>query len=264
MKRFNKLGFAAALLAGSALSVTIVSAQEAADTTKPRLQQDQKAPSAKSAAPGQKKLDGQAATEMAPGQKQTSGEVDSAAEAAPGQVKTEGQAEATGDTMKKTDGQADAAGTAGEKKPDDKAATELAPGQKQKTGQADAQDAAPGQQQKMGEADAKDAAPGQMKQDQAAGEQQPSDETTASIDLSAEQKTEIRTIIREAKVEPADIDIDLRVGVEVPRTVELHPLPPRFVEIVPEYRDYVFFVLADGRVVIVRPNTYEVVYILVV
>ena len=203
MKRFNKLGFAAALLAGSALSVTTVSAQETADPTKPRLQQDQKAPSAKSEAPGQKKLEGQAATE-------------------------------------------------------------LAPGQQQKTGQADAQDAAPGQQQKMGEADAKDAAPGQMKQDQAAGEQQPSDETTASIDISAEQKTEIRTIIREAKVEPADIDIDLRVGVEVPRTVELHPLPPRFVEIVPEYRDYVFFVLADGRVVIVRPNTYEVVYILVV
>lgn len=263
MKRFNKLGFAAALLAGSALSVTTVYAQEATDTTKPRLQQDQKAPSAKSEAPGQKKLEGQAATEMAPGQKQKSGEVDSAAEAAPGQVKTEGQAEATGDTMKKTDGQADAAGTAGEKKPDDKAATEFAPGQQQKTGEADAKDVAPGQQQKMGEADAKDAAPGQMKQDQAA-EEQPSDETTASIDISAEQKTEIRTIIQEAKVEPVDVDIDLRVGVEVPRTVELHPLPPRFVEIVPEYRDYVFFVLADGRVVIVRPNTYEVVYILVV
>lgn len=263
MKRFNKLGFAAALLAGSALSVTTVSAQETADPTKPRLQQNEKAPSAKSEAPGQKKLDGQAATEMAPGQKQTSGEVDSAAEAAPGQVKTEGQADATGDTMKKTDGQADAAATAGEKKPDDKAATDFAPGQKQKTGQADAQDMAPGQQQKMGEADANDAAPGQMKQDQAAGEQ-PSDETTASIDISAEQKTEIRTIIQEAKVEPVDVDIDLRVGVEVPRTVELHPLPPRFVEIVPEYRDYVFFVLADGRVVIVRPNTYEVVYILVV
>jgi hypothetical protein len=262
MKRLNKLGFAAALLAGSALSVTTVYAQEAADTTKPRLQQDQKAPSAKSEAPGQKKLDGQAATEMAPGQKQKSGEVDSAAEAAPGKVKIEGQAEATGNTMKKTDGQADAAGTAGEKKPSDNAATEFAPGQKQKTGQADAQDAAPGQQQKMGEADAKDAAPGQMKQDQAAGE--PSDETTASIDISAEQKTEIRTIIREAKVEPVDVDIELRIGVDVPRTVELHPLPPRFVEIVPEYRDYVYFVLVDGRVVIVEPDTYEVVYIIVV
>ena len=232
MKRFNKLGFAAALLAGSALSVTTVYAQES--DTKPRLQQDQKAPSAKSEAPGQKKLDGQAATEMAPGQKQKSGEVDSAAEAAPGQVKTEGQADATGKTEKKMDGQADA------------------------------QDAAPGQQQKMGEADAQDAAPGQMKKDQAADDQQPSNETTASINISTEQKTQIREIIRETKVEPADIDIDLRVGIEVPRTVELHPLPPRFIEIVPEYRDYVYFVLVDGRVVIVEPDTYEVVYIIVV
>lgn len=223
MKRFNKLGFAAALLAGSALSVTTVYAQES-DTTKPRLQQDQKAPSAKSEAPGQKKLDGQAATEMAPGQKQK----------------------------------------AGEQKPNDKAATEFAPGQKQKTGQAEAQDVAPGQQQKTGEADAQDAAPGQMKKDQAADDQQPSNETTASIDITTEQKTQIREIIRETKVEPADIDIDLRVGIEVPRTVELHPLPPRFIEIVPEYREYVYFVLVDGRVVIVKPDTYEVVYIIVV
>ena len=229
MKRIKKFGFAAALLAGSALSVTTAYAQES--DTKPRLQQDQKAPSAKSEAPGQ--------------------------------VKTEGQAEATGKAEKKMDGQADAAGTAGEK-PNDNAATEFAPGQKQKTGQADAQDVAPGQQQKIGEADARDAAPGQMKQDQATDEQQPSSETTASIDISAEQKTEIRTIIQEAKVAPADIDIDLRVGIEVPRTVELHPLPPRFIEIVPEYRDYVYFVLVDGRVVIVEPNTYEVVYIIVV
>jgi hypothetical protein len=262
MKRFNKLGFAAALLAGSALSVTTVYAQES--DTKPRLQQDQKAPSAKSEAPGQKKLDGQAATEMAPGQKQKSCEVDSAAEAAPGQVKTEGQADATGKTEKKMDGQADATGKSGEQKPNDNAATEFAPGQKQKTGQADAQDVAPGQQQKMGEADAQDAAPGQMKKDQAADDQQPSNETTASINISTEQKTQIREIIRETKVEPADIDIDLRVGIEVPRTVELHPLPPRFIEIVPEYRDYVYFVLVDGRVVIVEPDTYEVVYIIVV
>lgn len=249
MKRFNRLGFAAALLAGSALSVTTVSAQEA-DTTKPRLQ-DQKAPSAKPEAPGQKKLDGQAATEMAPSKKQQSDEVDSAAEAAPGQVKREGQA--------------DAAGKAGETKPNENAATETAPGQQQKAGQADAQDAAPGQMQKNEQADsATEVAPGQEKQDRAGTDQQPSNETTGSIDISAEQKTEIRTIVQEAKVEPADIDIDLRVGVAVPTTVEFHPLPPRFVEIVPQYRGYEYFVLADGRIIIVEPSTHEVVYILVV
>jgi hypothetical protein len=248
MKQLNKLGFAAALLAGSALSVITLHAQESNSATQPRIEKGNAAdPSAKPNAPGQQKMDGKAATEMAPGQQQKSGEADSAAEAAPGQVKPDpGQANATG-----------------EKKPNDNAATEAAPGQQQKTGEADAKDAAPGQQQKTGEADAKDAAPGQVKQDQAA-DQKPSNETTASIDISAEQKTEIRTIIQEAKVEPVDIDIDLRVGIAVPRTVEFHTLPPRFVEIVPQYRGYQYFLLADGRIIIVEPSTYEVVYILVV
>jgi hypothetical protein len=46
--------------------------------------------------------------------------------------------------------------------------------------------------------------------------------------------------------------------------MELHPLPPRVVEILPAYRSYRYFVLADNRIVIVEPDTYEIVYILVV
>jgi hypothetical protein len=92
---------------------------------------------------------------------------------------------------------------------------------------------------------------------------QPSDETTASVNVTAEQKTEIKQVITETKVEPVrDIDVDISVGVAVPRTIEVHPLPPRIVEIVPAYRDYVYFVLADGRIVIVEPDTYEIVIIL--
>ena len=93
------------------------------------------------------------------------------------------------------------------------------------------------------------------------------DETTASIpdvDVTVEQKTEIRQVISEIEVEPVEIDIDIQVGVEVPRTIEFHPLPPRIIEIVPEYRGYLFFVLADGRIVIVQPESYEVVVIIVV
>lgn len=262
MKRYSKLGLAAVLLAGSALTSNVVVAQE----TKPlKMEQNNSGNAAKSEAPGQKKMQGQSATEMAPGQKQNSGAADSAAEAAPGQVKPMKDGQAADDSAPKpTDGQA-ATDKADKPKTNENAATESAPGQMQKTGEADAKDAAPGQMQKTGEADAaKDAAPGQVKQDQAAGEQQPSNETTASIDISAEQKTEIRTIIQEAKVEPVDVDIDIKVGVAVPRTVEFHPLPPRFVEIVPQYRGYEYFILADGRIVIVEPATYEVVYILVV
>ena len=61
-----------------------------------------------------------------------------------------------------------------------------------------------------------------------------------------------------------DIDIDINVGVAVPSTVVLHPLPPRVIEIVPAYRGYEYFVLADGRIIIVEPGTLKIVYILVV
>jgi hypothetical protein len=162
-------------------------------------------------------------------------------------------------------------------------ATEAAPGQQQKSGEVDkATEAAPGQMQKSGEAEtATEAAPGQVQkqqtgeseqqpapgqQEQQTGqsEQQPSTETTGSIDINTEQRTEITQVFREVKSEPVDIDVDVSVGVTVPRTVTLQPLPPRVIEIVPAYRGYEYFVLADGRIVIVEPGTLKVVYILVV
>jgi len=94
--------------------------------------------------------------------------------------------------------------------------------------------------------------------------QQPSNETTAAVNVTVEQKTEIRQIVREVNVEPVtDIDFEINVGVAVPRTIEFRPLPPRIIELVPAYRDYVFFVLADGRIVIVEPSSYEIVLIIV-
>jgi hypothetical protein len=90
----------------------------------------------------------------------------------------------------------------------------------------------------------------------------PSNETTASIDITTEQRTEIRNVIVESKAEPVDLDIQVNVGVVVPKTVELRPLPPRIIEIVPAYRSYEYFVLADGRIVIVEPGTLKVVYVI--
>lgn len=99
---------------------------------------------------------------------------------------------------------------------------------------------------------------------QASTEAAPSEKTTASVEISTEQKTEIQNIIVEQKVEPVDIDVEVSIGTAIPKTVTLHPLPPRIVEIVPAYSGYQYFILADGRIVIVKPATYEVVYILVV
>lgn len=98
--------------------------------------------------------------------------------------------------------------------------------------------------------------PAQRDQDTA---QRPSNETTASI--SPDQRTELQSAFREEQAEPVDIDVDVSVGASIPSSVTLNPLPPRIVEIVPAYEGYQYFVLADGRIVIVEPATMEVVYI---
>lgn len=88
---------------------------------------------------------------------------------------------------------------------------------------------------------------------------------TASIsNVTVEQKTQVTQIIHETKVEPVrDVNFDISVGIEVPRQrIHLHRLPSRIVEIVPAYEGYEYFVLADGRIVIVDPDSYQIVLIL--
>ena len=90
----------------------------------------------------------------------------------------------------------------------------------------------------------------------------PSNETTASIDITTEQRTEIHNVIGESDAKPVDIDIDVNVGTVVPRTVELHPLPPRIIEIVPAYRAYKYILLADGTILIIEPASLKIVYVI--
>ncbi|PSJ56141.1 DUF1236 domain-containing protein [Kumtagia ephedrae] len=231
MKRFNKCGVAAALLATSALVSTIALAQES--STQPPIMKDagkakgstETKPSAKGDAPVQiqQSRDSQAASGAAPGEQQQPGEAETAKEAAPGQVKRDS-----------TPGSAEAEGTGTSEQP---------PNATTKT--------------------ATETTPGQTEQNQAS-EDKPSTETTGSIDISSEQKVEIRNAIRQADVKPIDVDFEVNVGVAVPTTVELRPLPPRIIEIVPDYRGYEYFVLADGRIIIVEPDSHRIVYVLVV
>lgn len=70
-------------------------------------------------------------------------------------------------------------------------------------------------------------------------------------------------MVKEVHVEPVrETDFTVSVGTTIPKKIRLEPLPPRIVEIVPQYEAYRFFVLADGRIVIVDPNTYTIVYII--
>jgi hypothetical protein len=101
---------------------------------------------------------------------------------------------------------------------------------------------------------------------QAQGKASTQDTTsTGSINnVTVEQKTQITQVIKETKVQPvANVDFDINVGVEVPRhKIKLHRLPARIVKIVPAYENYEYFVLADGRIVIVDPGTLKIVLIL--
>jgi hypothetical protein len=171
----------------------------------------------------------QGQTEMKPGQAETEGQTQTGqTEMKPGQAETEGQTQ-TGQTEMKP-GQAETEGT----------------GQTQ-TGQTEVK---PGQAETEGQTQT-----GQT-------ETAPSGETTGSINITAEQQTELKQVITTTKVEPADVDVDISVGVAVPKTVVLHELPPRVVELVPAYKGYKYFLLADGRIIIVEPATLEIVYII--
>ncbi len=73
------------------------------------------------------------------------------------------------------------------------------------------------------------------------------------------QRTEFRSSITRLGVSPLrDVAFGLAVGTAIPRSVSLHRLPPAIVEIVPEYEGYDFILVRDD-IVIVDPDTYEIV-----
>lgn len=92
----------------------------------------------------------------------------------------------------------------------------------------------------------------------------PSVDQTTSVDLGLTdgQASEIAKIIAGTNVQPAATDLDVAVGVAIPSTITLSPLPVEVTSLVPGLNGYLFFVLADGRIVLVSPNTLEVVLVI--
>ena len=81
--------------------------------------------------------------------------------------------------------------------------------------------------------------------------------------VTSEQKTRIRTVFSRHHVEPArNLNVSVNVGVALPRSVHLYPIPEDIVLIVPDYRGYDYIMLDDNRVAIVDPDTFEVVDII--
>ena len=57
------------------------------------------------------------------------------------------------------------------------------------------------------------------------------------------------------------VDFALREGVRIPHSVHLYPLPGDIVSLVPAYRDYEYVLVGDN-IVIVDPDTYEIVAVI--
>jgi hypothetical protein len=86
--------------------------------------------------------------------------------------------------------------------------------------------------------------------------------TSATAAPPAEKRTQIVSAIKTEKIqETTNVNFNISVGTMVPATVRFHPLPPRIVEIYPEWSGYEV-VLVHGRYIIVRPQTHEIVYII--
>jgi hypothetical protein len=58
--------------------------------------------------------------------------------------------------------------------------------------------------------------------------------------------------------------VAVNVGVVIPHTVRLYPLPADIITIVPDYSGYEYIMLDDDRVAIIDPDTFVVVDIIVI
>jgi hypothetical protein len=87
--------------------------------------------------------------------------------------------------------------------------------------------------------------------------------TNVSVNLSPEQRTKIHQVIVSDRSAPrvASVTFQLNVGVAVPRSVKLAPVPVTIVEIQPSWRGFEYFLVGD-QIVIVNPRTLEIVAVI--
>jgi type IV secretory pathway VirB10-like protein len=84
---------------------------------------------------------------------------------------------------------------------------------------------------------------------------------SGSAKLSTEQHSKITAIIRQHKVEPAHLNVSIRVGTRVPDSVHYYPLPREVFVIYPQWRGYDYILVGD-EILVINPRTHEIVAIL--
>jgi hypothetical protein len=87
-----------------------------------------------------------------------------------------------------------------------------------------------------------------------------------SFSFTLPQAIEFRDVIIETGTAPTEVDsgVDISVGATVPSTITLTPLPATLIALYPELEGYLFFILPDGRIIVVHPQTLKIVLILIV
>jgi DNA mismatch repair ATPase MutL len=85
----------------------------------------------------------------------------------------------------------------------------------------------------------------------------------ASANLSGEQRTKVQSVFKSHKSASVNVNVDVRVGAVVPRSVTLVAVPQEVVILVPGWQRYRYILIGD-TVCIVDPDTYEIVDVIVV
>jgi hypothetical protein len=87
---------------------------------------------------------------------------------------------------------------------------------------------------------------------------------SAAVNLTADQKTQIRTTVLTANAPRAtNVNFSVGVGTVVPQTVKLVAVPDVLIRIHPAWRGYMYFVVRD-EIIVVEPRTLKIVAVLVV
>ena len=84
---------------------------------------------------------------------------------------------------------------------------------------------------------------------------------SSNVSLTTEQKTTIRNTVINTGPKATNINFSIKVGIAVPRTVRIAPVPTTIVEIQPAWRGYMYFVYGD-EIIIVEPRTLKIVAVL--
>src|SRR5947207_3482835 len=96
---------------------------------------------------------------------------------------------------------------------------------------------------------------------------QSSTQASAPVNLTPDQKTQIRTSVLQSssapKVSRSSINFNISVGTVVPRSIHFVTVPETLVRIHPAWRGYSYFIV-DDEIIIVDARTLQIIAILVV